>query len=135
VGEKVGPRGPISNAGIKRLISNAPSGRSARNGLTINLRSALQYNGASAACIVVMRCRSVLRIGQRGGCVAAMVATLAVPHRRDGITIVGVTSGTHAYKARVLALYVQKAVTFVDKWRSPRWHSPPAVLEDKVLLQ
>jgi hypothetical protein len=75
--------------------------------------SAPQCARASAACIVVMRCRAVLRIGQYGGCVAATGATLAVPHCRDGITTVGVPSGTYAYKARVLGLQAQKVVTFV----------------------
>ena len=44
-------------------------------------------------------------------------ASLGVPHRRDGMTIVGVPFGTDAYKARVLGQRAQKVVGLVDKLR------------------
>ncbi len=45
-------------------------------------------------------------------------AELGVPHRRDGVTIVGVPFGTDAYKARVLGQRAQKVVALIDKCRS-----------------
>mgnify|MGYP001787467346 CR=1 FL=1 len=47
-----------------------------------------------------------------------LAATLGVPHRREGMTIVGVPFGTDAYKARVLGQRAQKVVALVDKCRS-----------------
>ena len=46
-----------------------------------------------------------------------LAVSLGVPHRPDGITIVGVPFGTDAYKARVLVERAQQVVSLVRKCR------------------
>jgi hypothetical protein len=58
-----------------------------------------------------------------------LAASLGVPHRRDGMTVVGVPFGTDAYTARVLGQRAQKVVALVDKCRSL-----PLSVQTKFLL-
>ena len=46
-----------------------------------------------------------------------LAVSLGVPHRSDGITVVGVPFGTDAYVAQVLDSRAQKVVSLVDKCR------------------
>jgi hypothetical protein len=67
--------------------------------------------------LMVRKDKSGVFGGNDGQC-SELAASLGVPHRRDGVTIVGVPFGTDAYKARVLGQRAQKVVSLVDKCRS-----------------
>ena len=55
--------------------------------------------------------------GGEEGEASALAASLGVPHRPDGVTVVGVPFGTDAYVAEVLGARAQKVVALVDKCR------------------
>jgi hypothetical protein len=83
---------------FQQLCGNGPGGLR-KIGLKVRLDKSGVYGGNDEQC-------------------SELAATLGVPHRREGVTVVGVPIGTDAYKAEVLGQRAQKVVALVDKCRS-----------------